>query len=76
MKYRFAEDARHWWRWHSTKAIIALGLLPSVWFELPPEWKAEIPSAWMRIAALVVMAIGLYTRVTLQKPPKEKADGS
>lgn len=76
MKIRLVHDWRQWWRWHSTKAIVALGLLPTVWFELPPEWKAEIPSAWMRGAAIVVMLIGIYTRMTLQKPPGDKRDES
>lgn len=71
---KLVRDWRNWWRWHSTKAIVALGMLPTVWFELPPEWKAEIPSTWMRAAAIVVMVIGVYSRVTLQKPPEDKPD--
>ncbi|MET3817223.1 MULTISPECIES: hypothetical protein [Pantoea] len=71
---KLVSDWRNWWRWHSTKAIIALGMLPTIWFELPPEWKAEIPSSWMRIAAIVVMVIGVYSRMTLQKPPENKHD--
>ncbi|EBM8931349.1 hypothetical protein FNL77_23455, partial [Salmonella enterica subsp. enterica serovar Kentucky] len=58
-----------------TKVIVALGALPTIWFELPPEWKAEIPSSWMRIGAVVLMVVGVLSRMTLQKPPKDKRDG-
>ncbi|RAP72930.1 hypothetical protein WKI72_18875 [Candidatus Erwinia dacicola] len=55
--------------------ILALGALPTIWFELPPEWKAEIPSSWMRVGAIVLMVVGVLSRMTLQKPPKDKGDG-
>ncbi|WP_313471228.1 DUF7940 domain-containing protein [Atlantibacter hermannii] len=75
MKIRLVDDWRHWWRWNSTKVIVALGALPTIWFELPPEWKEEIPSSWMRVGAIVLMVIGVLSRMTLQKPP-EKKDGN
>lgn len=74
MKIRLVEDWRHWWRWNSTKIFLALGALPTIWAELPPEWKAEIPSSWMRAAAAALMIIGILSRMTLQKPPKTKGD--
>ncbi|MEB6655035.1 hypothetical protein MXL28_17235 [Klebsiella aerogenes] len=76
MKLRLVEDWRHWWRWNSTKVIVALGALPTIWFEFPPEWKAEIPSSWMRIGAIVLMVVGVLSRMTLQKaPPDKSGDG-
>lgn len=72
MKIRLVEDWRHWWRWNSTRLIVALGLLPTIWAELPPEWKAEIPSSWMKGAAIALMVVGVLSRMTLQKPPAEK----
>ncbi|HHT0548921.1 TPA: hypothetical protein ACTW9E_001501 [Klebsiella michiganensis] len=73
MKLRLVEDWRHWWRWNSTKVIVALGALPTIWFELPPEWKTEIPSSWMRIGAIVLMVVGVLSRMTLQKAPPDKS---
>lgn len=75
MKLRLVDDWRHWWRWNSTKVIVALGALPTIWFELPPEWKAEIPSSWMRIGAIVLMVVGVISRMTLQKAPPDKSRG-
>ncbi len=71
MKPRLVKDWRDWWRWHSTKALVALGLLPTIWFELPPEWKAEIPSSWLKVAALLVAVAGMYSRMTLQRKPQK-----
>ncbi|PKH22286.1 hypothetical protein CIG19_13360 [Enterobacterales bacterium CwR94] len=69
MKLRMVQDWRQGWRWHSTKALLALGLLPSLWLELPEAWRAEIPGSWLRLAALLVMFAGLTGRLTLQKGP-------
>ncbi|QIU92137.1 hypothetical protein [Yokenella regensburgei] len=72
MKIRLVDDWRHWWRWNSTKMFVALGALPTIWAEIPTEWKAEFPSSWMRFAALGLMFVGIASRMTLQKAPPEK----
>lgn len=71
-------DIRTLFKFHSTKVIIALGALPSIWFELPPEWKAAIPSTWMRTLVIVIAIVGVISRAKLQEsvstsksPPQE-----
>lgn len=69
MKLRLVKDWPNWWRWHSTKALVALGLLPTIWLEMPPDWKATIPSHWLQITSFIVMLLGMLSRITRQKAP-------
>ena len=70
MKLKLVRDWRDWWRWHSTKALGLLGLLPTIWLEMPPEWKTLIPSHWLQIASFIVMVLGMLSRITRQKAPE------
>ncbi|WP_075182897.1 hypothetical protein [Pantoea sp. 1.19] len=70
-KSRLVKDWRCGWRWHSTRALLALGLLPTLWAELPAEWRAEFPASGLRLMALLVMLAGLIGRV-VQQPPAGK----
>ncbi len=64
---KIVTDIRTLFKFHSTKVIIALGALPSIWFELPPDWKAVIPSAWMRTLVVVVAIVGVLARAKVQE---------
>lgn len=66
-KGKLVTDFKTLFKFHSTKVIIALGALPSIWFELPPEWKASIPSAWMRTLVVVIAVVGVLSRAKLQE---------
>lgn len=72
MKLRLVKDWRNWWRWHSTKALVALGLLPTVWLEMPADWKAMIPVNWLQGMSFIIMLLGLLSRITRQKLPPEE----
>lgn len=67
MKLRLVQDWRNWWRWHSTKALVLLGLLPTIWLEMPAEWKAMLPASWLQSASFIIMLIGILLRMTKQK---------
>ncbi|MDR7342752.1 hypothetical protein J2X14_001156 [Pantoea alhagi] len=69
MKLRLVKDWPDWWRWHSTKALVLLGLLPTIWLEMPPDLKSMIPSHWLQVASFVVMLLGMLSRITRQKAP-------
>ncbi|QHM71369.1 hypothetical protein [Mixta intestinalis] len=69
MKLKLVKDWPDWWRWHSTKALVLLGLLPTVWLEMPPEWKAMIPASWLQAASFIIMLLGMFSRITRQKVP-------
>ncbi|ARJ43386.1 hypothetical protein B1H58_15975 [Pantoea alhagi] len=71
MKLRLVKDWPNWWRWHSTKALVALGLLPTIWLEMPAEWKALIPAHWLQITSFIVMLVGMFSRITRQKAPPD-----
>ncbi|MDU4093833.1 MAG: hypothetical protein E7H57_11255 [Pantoea sp.] len=71
MKLRLVKDWRNWWRWHSTKALVLLGLLPTIWLEMPSDLKSMIPSHWLQIASFVVMLLGMLSRITRQKAPPD-----
>ena len=74
MKLRLVRDWPDWWRWHSTKALVMLGLLPTIWLEMPPEWKAMIPSGWLQTTSFIIMLLGMLSRITRQKaPPGQEA---
>ena len=69
MKLRLVKDWRQWWRWHSTKALVLLGLLPTIWVEMPADMKAMIPAHWLQIVSFIVMLAGMLSRITRQKGP-------
>lgn len=73
-KGKLVADSKSVWKFHSTKVIIALGALPGVWFQLPPEWKAAIPSTWMQTMAIVVAVVGVVARAKLQEPSVKKEE--
>ena len=64
---KLVDDARDWWRWYSTWAIVALGAAPVIWAEMPPEVKALIPEDWTPYILAVVAIGGLVGRLKAQR---------
>jgi hypothetical protein len=75
-KFRLVRDWRDWWRWHSTKALVLLGLLPTIWLEMPADMKAMIPGHWLQIVSFIVMLAGMLSRITKQKKPNNSTTPS
>lgn len=81
-KGKLTTSLRSLFKFHSTKVILALGALPTIWFELPPDLKASIPSAWMRTLVIVIAIVGVVARAKTQEslstnkslPPADEAD--
>lgn len=76
MKLKLVKDWPNWWRWHSAKALVLLGVLPTIWLEMPPDWKAMIPAHWLQIASFIVMLLGMLSRITRQKAPEGQQTAS
>lgn len=63
---KLVDNARDFWRWHSTWAIAILAALPMVWAELPDDVKAMIPPDWRPWVALALGVAGIALRLRKQ----------
>lgn len=54
---KLVQDWKQAWKWHSTQLMAVAAMLPLVWVQLPPDFKAMIPDAWMPFI-LPFIAIG------------------
>lgn len=63
---KLVDDARQAWRWFSIWALGALGALPVIWTQIPPESQALIPPEWRPWVLLVIALAGIAGRTIKQ----------
>ncbi|UPG86840.1 hypothetical protein L2Y94_05660 [Luteibacter aegosomatis] len=70
---KLVDDARYWWKWHSTYVFAALAVLPEVWLN-SPELQALLPVWLVAKIAPVIGVLGFFLRIRAQgqriEPPK------
>ena len=54
---KLVDDWKEFWKWHSTWAITFLAMLPTIWMQIPEEYKMMLPDAWMAPIG-VALAVG------------------
>ena len=62
---KLVEDARDWWKWHSTYVFAALAVLPEVWLN-SPELQALLPVWLVAKIAPVIGGLGFFLRIRAQ----------
>lgn len=67
---RLVDNARNAWRWFSVQALAALGVIPVVWYALPPESQDLIPEAVRPWVLTAVALAGLSGRLVKQQGGK------
>ena len=60
----WADNARNWWRWGSSRVLFVIAAIPPVWTELPPEVKDYVPEEYRVWVFTVLALVGLLLRVT------------
>jgi len=54
---KLVDDWKDFWKWYSTWVITFLAMLPTMWMQIPDEYKAMIPEQYMGYIG-VTLAIG------------------
>lgn len=71
---KLVDDARDWWKWHSTYVFAALAVLPEVWLN-SPELQALLPMWLVAKIAPVIGGLGFFLRIRAQgqriPPPRQ-----
>lgn len=62
---KLVDDARDWWKWHSTYFYAVLAALPEVWLN-SPELQALLPLHVVAYIAPVIAGIGFFLRIRAQ----------
>jgi hypothetical protein len=62
---KLVDDARDWWKWHSTYFYAVIAILPEVWLS-SPDFQALLPLKVVGYAAPVIGLLGFYLRVRKQ----------
>jgi hypothetical protein len=60
------------WKMYSVQALAVIAALPIIWASLPDEWKAEVPSEWVKALVVVVAIAGILGRI-IDQPNIPKA---
>lgn len=70
---KLVDDARNWWKWHSTYVFAVLAILPEVWLH-SPELQALLPVWLVARIAPFIGALGFFLRIRAQgqkvEPPR------
>lgn len=71
---KLVDDARNWWKWHSTYVFAVLAIFPAVWLS-SPDLQALISPKMVSAIAPFVAGLGFVVRlhkqaieITLPKP--------
>jgi hypothetical protein len=64
---RLVDNARNAWKWFSVQALAALGVIPVVWYALPPEAQEIVPEHLRPWALTIVALAGLSGRLVKQE---------
>lgn len=59
---KLVDDARHWWRWHSTWVFAVLAIFPTVWLA-SPGLQALLPPKLVSAIAPFVAVVGFLVRL-------------
>jgi hypothetical protein len=65
---RLVDNARDAWKWFSVWALTALGVIPVVWYSIPPEVQDAIVPEPLRPWVLTAVAVaGVFGRLKKQE---------
>jgi hypothetical protein len=70
---KFVDDARDWWKWHSTYVFALLAVLPEVWLN-SPELQALLPLWLVAKVAPAIAGVGFFLRIRAQASLCKPAD--
>lgn len=62
---KLVDDASNWWKWHSSRVLALLVVLPAVWAS-SPDLQALIPPKWAASIGAGISLLGLLGRVLKQ----------
>lgn len=62
---------REAWKMYSVQALAVIAALPIIWASLPEEWRAEIPSEWIKVMVVMVAIAGILGRIIDQPGVKK-----
>jgi hypothetical protein len=62
---KLVDDARYWWKWHSTYVFAVLAILPEVWLN-SPELQALLPMWLVAKIAPFIGGLGFFLRIRAQ----------
>lgn len=68
---KLIQDWRQAWRFYSVQALAVIAAIPIVWASLPEEWRATVPSEWIKVMVVVVAVAGILGRI-IQQPGVDK----
>jgi anti-sigma-K factor RskA len=60
---KLIDNWRSAWKMYSVQALAIIAALPVVWASLPDEWRAEVPSEWLKVMVVVVALAGILGRI-------------
>ena len=63
---KLIEEWRSAWKFLSVHALVLVGIIPTIWTELPDDLKAAIPPGVMSTIAVVIAACGVIGRLVDQ----------
>lgn len=72
---KLVDDARDWWKWHSTYVFGALAIFPMVWLN-SPDLQAMLPPKLVSEIAPFIGALGFLLRIRAQAKKIPKRDAS
>jgi hypothetical protein len=62
---KLVDDARSWWKWHSTYVFAVLAVLPEVWIS-SPELQSMLPLWLVAKIAPFIGGLGFLLRIRAQ----------
>ena len=63
--FKFRDDARNWYKWHSTYVWGIVGIFPIVWLQ-SPELQAMLPAKLVSSIAPFIAALGFTVNIRKQ----------
>ncbi len=63
---KLVDDAKDFWKWHSTHVAAILAAAPFAWSQLPDDLKAQVPSGWLPYISVLMFVAFLIGRVRQQ----------
>jgi hypothetical protein len=75
---KLVDDARNWWKWHSTYVFGLISVFPLVWLN-SPELQALLPPKLVSEIAPFVGGLGFFLRIRAQLrkvPKRDPSDGA
>lgn len=72
---KLVDDARNWWKWHSTYVFGVLAIFPMVWLN-SPELQTLLPAALVSKIAPLIGVLGFLLRLRAQMPKLPKPNPS